>query len=61
LAEEQNFSARTIHRVKYKLGIISFFKNEDDGKKCWYWKIKQDEGNGLFDIESLENKSKIVI
>ena len=51
LAKEQNFSFRTIKRVKNDIGVKSFLAYEDSGNSSWYWRLpkQDDECKSLFD------------
>jgi hypothetical protein len=60
LAEEQNFSIRTIKKVKKDIGVKSFLEYDQDGDKLWCWRLPKDDDeiNNLFNdvrVQPLDN------
>lgn len=42
LAEEQNFSIRTMKQAKKESGVKSFLEYDDSGNSSWYWRMNKD-------------------
>jgi archaellum biogenesis ATPase FlaH len=43
LAQQQDYKIVTIKRAKKELGITSYLKYDDEGKRVWYWRLNNGE------------------
>jgi len=43
LAEQQDYKIVTIRRAKKELGITSYQKYDEEGKRLWYWRLNNVE------------------
>jgi len=44
LAQEEGFKETTLAKARKELGVKCFPEFDDDGNKCWHWRLPKKEG-----------------
>ncbi|MGB7582185.1 MAG: hypothetical protein WBL85_07040 [Sedimentisphaerales bacterium] len=45
LAEENGFKETTLAKARKELSVKCFPEFDDDGNKCWHWRLPKPEGS----------------